>query len=66
MSFSQEQRVFIVEHYFAIRSYARVVDEFRRKYPGVAVPNNSTITKSPVFGNVDQLQTGRDPGGRPS
>jgi hypothetical protein len=40
MSFSQEQRVFIVENYFASRSYVRVVDEFRRKYPDAAVPNN--------------------------
>jgi len=28
MSFSQEQRVFIVEQYFASRSYACVIDEF--------------------------------------
>lgn len=45
MLFSQEQRVFIVEHYFASRSYARVVDEFRRNYPDSAVPNNSSITR---------------------
>jgi transposase len=45
MSFSQEQRVFSVEHYFASRSYARVADEFRREYPDSAVPNNSTITR---------------------
>jgi hypothetical protein len=45
MSFSQEQRVFIVKHYFASRSYARVADEFHREYPDSAVPNNSTITR---------------------
>jgi hypothetical protein len=45
MSFSQEQRVFILEHYFASRSYARVADEFRWRYPDSAVPNNSTITR---------------------
>jgi hypothetical protein len=45
MSFSQEQRVFIVEHYFASRSYARVPDEFRWEYPDSAVPNNLTITR---------------------
>ncbi|KAJ4438312.1 hypothetical protein ANN_14254 [Periplaneta americana] len=28
-----------------ICSYARVVDEFRRNYPDVEVPNNSTITR---------------------
>lgn len=44
MSFSRKQRVFIVEQYFASRSYSNVVDGFRVKYPGVAVPNNSTIT----------------------
>ncbi|KAJ4448960.1 hypothetical protein ANN_00352 [Periplaneta americana] len=27
------------------RSHARVVDEFRRNYPDVSVPNNSTITR---------------------
>ena len=43
--FSQEQRVFIVEHYFSSLSYARVVNEFREKYPGDKVPNNSTITR---------------------
>jgi len=43
MSFSQEQRVFIVEQYFAGRFYACFIDEFRVKYPNVL--NNSTITK---------------------
>ena len=46
MSLSQEQRVFfIVEHYFSSLSYARVVNEFRERYPGDKVPNNSTITR---------------------
>jgi len=45
LSFSQEQRVFLVKQYFASRSYACVVDEFRVKYLDVAVPNNSTITR---------------------
>lgn len=45
MSFSQKQRVFIVKQYFAIRSYACVVDEFRVNYPYAAVPNNSTIMR---------------------
>lgn len=45
MSFSQEQRVFIVERYFTSRSYVRVVNEFRDKYPDAVVPNNSTITR---------------------
>jgi transposase len=45
MSISQEQRVFIFEHYFASRSYARVADEFRWMYLDSAVPNNSTTTR---------------------
>jgi len=45
MSFSQEQCVFIVEQHFTSRSYACVIDKFRVKYPNVAVPNNSTITR---------------------
>lgn len=45
MSFSQEQRVFIIEQCFAIYFYALVINEFRMKYPDVAVSNNSTITK---------------------
>jgi hypothetical protein len=45
MSFSQEQRVFIVGHYFASHSYAHVADEFRWEYPDSAVSNNLTITK---------------------
>lgn len=44
-TFSQEQQNLIVEHYFFSRSYAYVVDEFHGKYPGVAVPNNSTIMR---------------------
>ncbi|KAJ4452047.1 hypothetical protein ANN_03563 [Periplaneta americana] len=64
MSFSQEQRVFIVEHYFSSRSYARVVDEFRRNYPDVTVPNNSTITRliarfSECESVADKKRTGR-------
>lgn len=41
----QEQRVFIIEQYFTSLSYACVIDEFRVKYPNIAVPNNSTITR---------------------
>ncbi|KAJ8885202.1 hypothetical protein PR048_011398 [Dryococelus australis] len=43
--FSQEQRAFIVEHYFATRLYACVADEFRLRYPDAVVPNNATITR---------------------
>ncbi|KAJ8877415.1 hypothetical protein PR048_021869 [Dryococelus australis] len=45
MVFSQEQRVFIVEHYFASSSYARVADKFCLRYLGMAVPNNVMITR---------------------
>ncbi|PSN54000.1 hypothetical protein C0J52_13467 [Blattella germanica] len=44
MPFSQEQRSFILQHYFASRSYAHVKDEFCMNHPDVVVPNNSTIT----------------------
>ena len=67
MSFSQEQRVFIVEHYFASRSYAHVVDEFRRKYPDAEARNNSTITRIIArFGECGSIADGRYPGDRPS
>ncbi|KAJ4429028.1 hypothetical protein ANN_26024, partial [Periplaneta americana] len=51
------------EHYISSRSYAHVVEEFRRNYPDVAVANNSTITRLIAgLGNVNQLQTRREPG----
>jgi hypothetical protein len=42
MSFSQVQRVFIVEHYLASRSYLTCQNEFRDTFPYSPVPNKST------------------------
>lgn len=49
MSFSQEQRVFIIEQYFTSRSYACVIDEILVKYPGVVVLENWTIMRLFAF-----------------
>jgi hypothetical protein len=45
MSFSQVQRVFIVEHYLASRSYFTCPDEFRDTFPDSPVPNKSIIPR---------------------
>jgi hypothetical protein len=45
MSFSQVQRVFIVEHYLASRSYLTCQNEFRDTFPYFPVPNKSTISR---------------------
>jgi hypothetical protein len=44
MSFSQVQRVFIVEHYLASRSYVTCQNEFRDTVPDSPVPSKSTIS----------------------
>jgi hypothetical protein len=44
MSFSQVQRVFIVEHYLASRSYLNCQNEFRDTFPDSPVPNKSTVS----------------------
>jgi hypothetical protein len=43
MVFSQDQRVFILEHYFSTRSYAECQNAFRNSFPDSVVPNKSTI-----------------------
>jgi transposase len=43
MVFSQDQRVFILEHYFSTRSYAEYQNAFRNSFPDSVVPNKSTI-----------------------
>jgi hypothetical protein len=45
MSFSQVQRVFIVEHYLASRSYLTCQNEFRDTFPDSPVPSKSTISR---------------------
>jgi hypothetical protein len=45
MSFSQVQRVFIVEHYLASRSYLTCQNEFRDTYPDSPVPSKPTVSR---------------------
>jgi hypothetical protein len=45
MSFSQVQRVFIVEHYLASRSYFTCQNGFRDTFPDSPVPNKSTVSR---------------------
>ncbi|GFT84735.1 DUF4817 domain-containing protein [Trichonephila clavipes] len=44
MMISQEQRIAIVEFYFAIKSLCRVINAFQQKHQGETAPNASTIT----------------------
>jgi hypothetical protein len=43
MSFSQVQKVFIVEHYLASRSYLTCQNGFRDTFPDSSAPNRFTI-----------------------
>jgi transposase len=43
--FSQDQRVFILEHYVCTRSYAECQNAFRNSFPDSEVPNKSTIQR---------------------
>jgi hypothetical protein len=45
MSLSQVQRVFIIEHYLASRSYLTCHNEFKDTFPDSPVPNKSTISR---------------------
>jgi transposase len=45
MYFSQVQRVFIVEHYLASRSYLTCQNEFRDTFPDSPVLNKSTVSR---------------------
>jgi hypothetical protein len=45
MVFSQDQRVFVIEHYFSTRSYAEYQNAFRNSLPDSVVPNKSTIQR---------------------
>jgi hypothetical protein len=45
MSFSQVQRVFIVEHYLSSRSFLTCENEFRDTFPDTPVPNKSTVPR---------------------
>jgi transposase len=43
--FSQDQRVFVLEHYFSSRSYAECQNVFRNSFPDSVVLNKSTIQR---------------------
>jgi transposase len=43
--FLQDQRVFILEHYFSTRSYAECQNEIINSFPDSVVPNKSTIQR---------------------
>jgi hypothetical protein len=45
MVFSQDQRVFILEHDFFTRSYGECQNAFRNSFPDSVVPNKSTIQR---------------------
>jgi transposase len=45
MVFLQDQRVFILEHYFSSRSYEECQNAFRNSFPDSVVPNKSTIQR---------------------
>jgi transposase len=44
-SFSQDKRVFILEHNFSTRSYEECQNAFRNSFPDSVVPNKSTIQR---------------------
>jgi hypothetical protein len=43
MVYSPADRVFILEHYFASKSFAAVREAFSNAYPDEEVPNKTTI-----------------------
>jgi hypothetical protein len=67
MSFSQVQRVFVVEHYLASRSYLTCQNGFRDStYPDSPVPNKLTISRLVNrFRDTGSVQD-RNRSGRPS
>ncbi len=43
--FSAEKRLLIIEHYFRMESYKKVIEWFQNKFLGTSVPNKSTIKR---------------------
>jgi hypothetical protein len=43
MVYSQAERVFILENYFASKSFAPVREAFSNVYPGKGIPNKTTV-----------------------
>jgi transposase len=63
---SQDQRVFILEHYFSTRSYAECQNAFRNSFPDSVLLSKSTI-QSLVERFRETGSTGeKHPSGRPS
>jgi hypothetical protein len=58
ISFSQVQRLFIVEHYLASRSYLTCQNEFRDTFPDSPVPNKSKIMSYAFQMSPQKLFTG--------
>jgi hypothetical protein len=58
--FWQDQRVFILEHYFSTRSYAECQNAFRNSFPDSVVLNKSTIQRL-----VERFREKRRSGRRP-
>jgi hypothetical protein len=66
MSFSQVQRMFIVEHCLASRSYLTCQNEFWYTFPDSPVPNESTLSRLVNrFRDTGSVQD-RNRSGRPS
>jgi hypothetical protein len=45
MVYSRAERVFILEHYFASKSFAAVREAFSNAYPDKEVPNKTPVIK---------------------
>jgi hypothetical protein len=43
MMYSRAERVFILEHYFASKSFSAVREAFSNAYPDKEVPNKTTV-----------------------
>jgi transposase len=63
MFFSQDQRVFILEHYFSTRSYAECQNAFRNSFADSVVLNKSTIQctveRFRETGSIGEKRSGR-------
>jgi hypothetical protein len=66
MSFSQLQRIFIVKHYLASRSYLTCQNELRAAFPDTPVPNKSIVSRLVNCFSVTGSVQNRKRSGRPS
>jgi hypothetical protein len=49
MVYSRAESVFILEHYFASKSFAAVHEAFSNAYPDKEVPNKTTVHRLVIF-----------------